>query len=91
MQKETRNPAATMPDQATHKLWCLVDSDSTVFKVTPYSNINIYDLKKPVKEEKKPELDYLVSASLAIWKVRIFWTLTITVDSFTPAYENTSH
>jgi Crinkler effector protein N-terminal domain len=46
-----RNPAAAIADDTIHTLWCLVEGDSTPFKITAPPNIDIVDLKKLIREE----------------------------------------
>jgi hypothetical protein len=45
------NPAAAIADDTMHTLWCLVQGESMVFKVTASANASVDQLKELVREE----------------------------------------
>ncbi len=62
-----------MPDDTVRALWCLVQGDSTPFKVTIRTNNDINDLKKRVHEEgKNGVLRGIDAKDLKLWKVSPF-------------------
>jgi hypothetical protein len=68
-----RNPAAAIADDTIHTLWCLVEGDSTPFKITAPPNIDIDDLKKLVRENKdKSSLRDVNASDLVLFKVSPF-------------------
>jgi hypothetical protein len=58
----------------TRTLWCLVEGDSSAFKVKPTLNADVDDLKALVYEEGKHGILRDVDAKdLGLWKVRTFF------------------
>lgn len=56
-------------------VWCLVIThDNTIlgtgeaFKVSVTEKMDVADLKKNVKEEKKPDLDHVAADRLTVWR-----------------------
>jgi hypothetical protein len=59
-----------MADDAIHALFCLIEGQSSVFKINPTGNMQIYDLQKLIKEENKNGvLNGVDSKDLILWKV----------------------
>jgi hypothetical protein len=59
-------------EDAPCQLWCLVEGDSTPFKITSPTNIDIDDLKKLIHEERKQGVLQGVDAvDLVLLKVSI--------------------
>lgn len=57
-------------DDEARTLWCLIEGESTPFKVMAHLNTDINDLKKVVREERKNGALRNVDASdLILWKV----------------------
>jgi len=53
-------------------LWCVLEGSSSAFDVPVSMDYNISKLKKAIKKEQKPELDYLAPTSLTLFKVCTF-------------------
>ena len=69
-----------MADDAPRALNCLIEGDSSPFKVKPTGSNDIIDLKKLIWEECKNGVLSSVDASdLTLWKVR----MTMASDSTT--------
>ena len=61
---------ATMSDVAPRSLWCLIDGESTPFKVIAPLNTDIYNLKELVREMgKNRTLRNVLAKDLVLWKV----------------------
>ena len=58
-----------MADDAFRVLLCLVEGDSSLFKVNPTSNVDIIQLKVLIKE--KGIDNAILAEDLVLWKVRI--------------------
>ena len=62
-----------MPDDTVRALWCLVQGDSTPFKVTIRTNNDINDLKELVHDKGIDATKNTVLAKdLKLWKVSPF-------------------
>jgi hypothetical protein len=61
-----------MPDDALQMLWYLVEGTPIASYITAPIADNVAQLKKAIKVEKQPELDYLSAERLILWKVRTF-------------------
>ena len=62
---------APMFSVENYNLWCLIDGDSTPFKVSCTSNTDINDLKKLIHKAHERQLLHNVDATnLVLWKVR---------------------
>ena len=58
-----------MADDEVRVLWCLIQGNSTVFKVTASVDVDVSDLKKLVQEEhKNGMLSTTDAADLELWK-----------------------
>ncbi|KAF9408640.1 hypothetical protein BGZ76_005819, partial [Entomortierella beljakovae] len=53
------------------KLFCILDGDSSAFPVKLAIDDTIGELKKAIKEEKKPRLDDIASDELVLFQVSI--------------------
>jgi hypothetical protein len=61
-----------MANDASRSLLCLIEGESTVFKVKPAGSDDIIALKKLIKEKGKNGVFKSVDANILIlWKVRI--------------------
>ena len=59
-----------MADDAIHALFCLIEGQSSVFKIKPTGNMQIYDLRALIKEKKKDSvLSGVDPDDLTLWKV----------------------
>ena len=61
----------SMQSWPTHTLWCLIDGDSTPFKITCQTNTDVDDLKRLIyADNNKGILRNIDAAGLMLWKVR---------------------
>jgi hypothetical protein len=61
-----------MADNAVRALLCIIEGDSSLFRVTPTGNMDIIELKNLFHKEKdKGILRDVNAADLVVWKVRI--------------------
>jgi Crinkler effector protein N-terminal domain len=58
-----------MPGDQVRVLWCLVEGQTTAFKVIVSINNDTDGLKNLVKSAKTPELDDVAADTLVLWKV----------------------
>jgi hypothetical protein len=69
-----------MADDVLCALHCLIEGDSSLFRVRPTGSVDIMDLKDLIKEKRKNGVLSGVDASdLTLWKVR----MTMASDSTT--------
>ena len=61
-----------MADDAPRALQCLIEGESLLFKVTATGSLDMMDLKRLIKEERKNGmLKNVDAADLMLWKVRM--------------------
>ena len=70
-----------MADDAVRTLLCLIEGDSTWFKVKPTGSMDIVDLRKLIWEEGIKRDSGILAKDLTLWKVR----MTMASDSTTDA------
>ena len=70
-----------MADDTVRTLLCLIEGDSTWFKVKPTGSMDIVDLRKLIWEEGIKRDSGILAKDLTLWKVR----MTMTSDSTTDA------
>ena len=71
-----------MADDASYVLVCLIEGESSIFKVELARNRDIMDLKKCIKEERKNStLSSVDSIDLILWKVRMIMASDSTTNS----------
>jgi Crinkler effector protein N-terminal domain len=69
-----------MADDVLCALQCLIEGDSSLFKVKPTGSVDIMDLKDLIKEKcKNGVLSGVDASDLTLWKVR----MTMASDSTT--------
>ena len=56
--------------QPPQKLWCWVRGlpEDTAFKIQPFPDHDVSDLRKAIKEEVKPLFDDIQASTLVLWK-----------------------
>ena len=65
-------PPSSMPVDQNIALTCLIEGESSVFRVRPKGNIDMIDLRSLIKEERKNNvLRDVDAADLKLWKVRM--------------------
>ena len=57
---------------ATNTLWCLIEGDKTMFKVTIPIDSDIDVLKDKIKQKKSHRLEQFDAAELILWKACYF-------------------
>ena len=60
-----------MADYAPPTLTCLIEGESSPFRVKPITDIDILDLKDLIKEKRPNSLSGVDAANLTLWKVRL--------------------
>jgi hypothetical protein len=65
-------PQSSMADDAVRALLCIIEGESSLFRVKPTCNMDIIELKKLIREEGINTAEHAVLAKdLTLWKVRM--------------------
>ena len=80
-----------MADNAPRVIRCLIEGDSSTFKIKPTGDTEISDLRGLIKEERKHRLSSVDAADLTLWKVRMIMVSDSTANSPAGQYRVLQH
>ncbi|CAG8772551.1 2763_t:CDS:1, partial [Funneliformis caledonium] len=59
------------PSGTLINLWCIVRENRSIFKITIGSGNDLDDLRKVIKEERKPRFNDFAPDELVLWRVNV--------------------